>query len=103
MYGPVVGSGWRDVSVAGASAGTGAANSEARTFEKSACGCLRWMMIVPALLSTSMPPIPRLVGFLANASAPRMLRNKGAPAESSLKSRSIVVLKSLALTRAPFE
>ena len=45
-YGPVAGSGWSDVSAAGASAGTGAANSEASTFEKSACGSLRWMTIV---------------------------------------------------------
>jgi hypothetical protein len=64
-YGPVDGSGWSDVSVAGASAGTGAANSEARTFEKSACGALRWMTIVPLGLSISMPLMWRFVGAFA--------------------------------------
>ena len=45
----------------------------------------------------------RFVGAFAKASAPRMLRKKAAPAESSLKSRSTVALKSLAFTSAPFE
>ena len=91
------------MSAAGALAGTGAANSEASTFEKSACGSSRWMTIVPVVLLTTMPRIRRPFGCLAKASAPTMFRKKAAPAESSSKSRSIVFLKSLALTRVPFE
>jgi hypothetical protein len=101
-YGPVDGSGSSEVSVAGALPGTGAANSDASTFSKSASGATRWMMIVPVLSSTTMPLIPPFWCF-ANFFAPTMFRKKAAPAESRTKLRSTVFLKSLALTRAPFE
>ena len=90
-----------EVSVAGELAGTGAANSDASTFSKSASGATRWMMIVPVLSSTTMPLMPCLCRF-ANSFAPTMFRKNAAPAESRMKSRSTVLLKSLALTRAPF-
>ena len=91
------------MSAAGASAGTGAANSEASTFEKSACGFLRWMTIERVALWTTMPPMWWPSGFFAKASAPRMFRKNAAPTESSRKSRSTACLKSLALTGVPFE
>src|ERR1022692_2502065 len=102
MYGPVDGAGVVDWSFAGVEAGTGAANSVARMLEKSPCGAVRLIVILPVELSTTIPlmwPVFVLEYWLA----PTMLLKKPTPGESILKSRSIVAWKSLALTAVPSE
>src|SRR4051794_15148585 len=55
MYGPVEGSGFVDESLAGESAGTGAANSVARMLTKSPCGEFSLIVITPVLSSVVIP------------------------------------------------
>src|SRR6476659_9506419 len=103
MYGPVDGSGFVDVSFAGALSGTGAANVVARMFVKSPCGALSLIVITPVLSFVVMPEMWPEFGFFENASAPTMFPKNPTPGESTLKSRSIVAAKSLALTGVPSE
>src|SRR5436305_11015998 len=102
MYGPVDGAGDADWSFAGVLAGTGAANSVARMFSKSPCGEFSLTVITPVESFAVMPLIPPVL-VLPNWSAPTMLPKKPTPGESTLKSRSIDDLKSVALTGDPSE
>src|SRR5260370_1342453 len=102
MYGPVDGSGLFEVSFAGALAGRGAANSVARMFSKSPCDASNLMVILPLASSAVIPPIEPFF-VLENAVAPTMFPKKPTPGESTLNRRSIVALKSLALTAVPSE
>src|SRR3954454_3080774 len=102
MYGPVDGAGVVDWSFAGVLAGMSAANVVARMFSKSPCGEFSLTVITPVESLAVMPLIePDFV--LLNWSAPTMFPKKPTPGESTLKSRSIDALKSLALTGVPSE
>src|SRR3954451_10999693 len=99
MYGPVAGSGFEDVSFAGLLGGTSAANGVARMFSESPCGDVRLIVIFPVLSSVVIP----LMSPLFALSDPTMPPKKPTPGESTLKSRTIDDLKSLALTGVPSE
>src|SRR3954470_1829503 len=99
MYGPVAGAGDDDWSFAGVLGGNGAANSVARMFVKSPCGADRLIVIFPVASSVVMP----LMSPFFALSAPTMLPKNPTPGESTLKSRTIDVLKSLAFTGVPSE
>src|SRR5690242_11797624 len=102
MYGPVEGAGCGDWSFAGVDAGTGAANVVARMFWKSPCGCISLIVILPV---ASFAVIPLMWPFFVfeKESAPTMFPKKPTLGESTLKSRSIVAGKSVALTGVPSE
>src|SRR5580765_135199 len=102
MYGPDEGTGVVDWSFDGDDAGTGAAKIVARMFEKSPCGAFSLIVILPVASSLVMP-LMSPVFVLAYVSAPTMFPKKPTPGESSLKSRSIVASKSLALIGVPSE
>ena len=59
-------------------------------------------MILPVASSVVIPLIPPFF-VLPNALAPTMFPKKPTPGESTLNSRSMVALKSLALTAVPSE
>src|SRR3954462_13750119 len=99
MYGPVAGSGEDDESFEGLFAGTSAANVVARMFSKSPCGAFRLIVIFPVASLVWMPLIEPLFAL----SDPTMPPKKPTPGESTLKSRTIDAVKSLAFTGVPSE
>ena len=80
MYGPVDGSGFVDVSFAGALAGTGAANSVARMFVKSPCGRVELDRDLAVLSSVVMPLMWPDFGFFAKRQRRRCSRRSRHPA-----------------------
>ena len=102
MYGPVDGSGFVEVSFCGALDGTGAAKVVARMFSKSPCGAVSLIVILPVASSVVIPLMSPFF-VLPNWSAPTMLPKKPTPGESTMKSRLMAFLKSLALTAVPSE
>ncbi len=102
MYGPVAGIPFVDWSLAGVLLGRIAANGIPRMSMKSPRGLESLISTVRALSSTTIPEMPPFFVF-EKVSAPTIWSKKPTPGESTLYSRSIDALKSLALTAWPFE